>query len=136
MSYISLVPDSKKMTLTWEEYEDEDIGDIRDFVFPGIWEVCHRCNGKGIHDHESLSNGFSMQDDFVDQDFIEDYQRGVYDVQCSVCNGRTTCLVIDRNKVKHCSTLKVQADLVLYEKIEEEYYQSLQEQAAERRAGC
>lgn len=57
--------------------------------------VCPRCRGEGTHDHPAFSNGFTRDDEFVDEDFIHEYMSGTYDVTCSVCDGRRVVPEID-----------------------------------------
>lgn len=81
---------SEKITFTrWNDAEDESV----EVSIPARYEVCDRCHGRGTHDHPAFSNGFTRDDDFVDDDFIEEYMAGTYDVPCSECHGNRVVLV-------------------------------------------
>ena len=110
----------RKMTIkiTWE---DEDGWEHKDFL-PGKYEVCDRCRGRGVHDHEAFSNGISPQDFAEDPDFAEDYQRGRYDVRCSVCDGKRVVLVPDEDSLDEDQ-----------KKILDQYYENLRADAEYRR---
>jgi hypothetical protein len=57
---------------------------------PGKMEVCPRCNGIGRHDRDDIDCSKlvdNMRED-GDEDGIEGYFRGDYDVICSECHGR------------------------------------------------
>jgi hypothetical protein len=58
-------------------------------------EVCPRCRGEGKHDHPAFSNGISQEEFEEDPDFADNYHAGVYDVQCTECNGLRVVDVID-----------------------------------------
>lgn len=61
---------------------------------PAKYEVCYRCEGRGVHD--CFSGGFtSEQADEWGPEFIEDYKEGVYDKRCEECNGDHVVAVID-----------------------------------------
>jgi hypothetical protein len=75
-----------------EDFEFPD-GTFGDLTVPAKYEVCWRCSGTGEHD--CFEGGFSMSDEFVDQDFLEDYHRGVYTITCTVCKGKRVELVPD-----------------------------------------
>lgn len=62
---------------------------------PCRFEVCPRCEGKGVHDHPAFSNGISRDQFDEDPDFAEDYFKGRYDVRCSECNGERVVSVPD-----------------------------------------
>lgn len=57
-------------------------------TLPAVFVVCERCRGRGVHDHPAFANGFTRDDEFVDDDFIESYMRGDYDVRCEECGGK------------------------------------------------
>lgn len=61
--------------------------------------VCPRCRGEGTHDHPAFSNGFTRDDEFVDDEFIEQYMAGAYDVSCSVCNGNRVIPEVDESRL-------------------------------------
>lgn len=61
---------------------------------PARFEVCGRCHGRGVHD--CFEGGFSMSDEFVNDEFLEDYfERRIYDVDCSECGGLRVVPVLD-----------------------------------------
>jgi hypothetical protein len=65
--------------------------------FPAKLELCSRCRGEGTHTNPSIDgNGITQSEmDELGEDFREDYMRGVYDVQCSVCKGKRVVEVPD-----------------------------------------
>jgi hypothetical protein len=81
------------------KYGIDNDNDRVEFPVSAHMEVCDRCNGTGTHDHPAFANGFTRDDDFVDDDFIEDYQAGMFDVTCSECNGRNVVAVPDWSAV-------------------------------------
>lgn len=116
------------VTVKWE---DEDGWEHED-VLPGKFEVCDRCRGKGVHDHEAFSNGISAQDFAEDCDFEESYRKGHYDVPCSVCDGKRVMLIPDEDSLNEDQ-----------KKILEQYYENQRADAdyhreceAERRMGA
>lgn len=64
--------------------------EIDGVAIPSKFEVCPRCEGKGVHDHPAFSNGITAEDwngpDW-DDDSREGYLVGRYDVACSECGG-------------------------------------------------
>lgn len=94
-------------------------GGTGELELPSKLEVCGRCRGRGVHDHEAFSNGISMDEFREDPDFYDDYRAGVYDVTCSECGGRNVVPVVDE-------VLTTAADL-------QAYYRHLQEEASYRR---
>lgn len=105
----------------------------RELLLPAVWEVCHRCDGAGEHDHPAFSDGFTGSEwrelCHDDPDWPEDYARGVYSVACEVCKGRTTVAVVNREA---CTPEQLQA---LDEHDEAERYADA-ERAAERWMGA
>lgn len=94
------------------------------------WEVCPTCNGKGKHTNPSIdAHGISSDEFAEDPDFAEDYHRGIYDVPCYECKGRTTSLGIDLKNTS-AETLKYIEDWFR----DEASYRA--EVAAERRMGA
>lgn len=68
--------------------------------FPTKYEVCPVCNGKGTHVNPSIDAGGLTYEDFdQDPEFYHDYMSGMYDVTCNHCEGRTTILVVDRDRL-------------------------------------
>jgi hypothetical protein len=103
---------------------------LTDLHLPAKAEVCYRCNGKGVHDHEAFSNGITS-DDWAQWDYDERdaYQRGDYDVTCTVCDGRRVTLIPDPER---CS----QSGLATFSEWERSYEQGRAEAEAERRVGA
>lgn len=57
------------------------------------WHVCPRCHGEGHYVNPDIDGNGLTSDDIErlgGEDFIEDYQQGVYDVPCELCGTRTT----------------------------------------------
>jgi hypothetical protein len=79
--------------LPLDEDEDGPVG-IR---IPAKFEVCSRCQGRGSHDPEAFSGGFSQEDFDEDPDFKESYLSGEYDVRCEECGGERVTLEPDRD---------------------------------------
>ena len=78
----------------WVELED---GTEEEQTLPSRKVVCYRCNGSGVHD--AWEGGFSMDDEFVDDDFLDDYRQGIYDVLCSECHGRNVVDEVDEDSL-------------------------------------
>lgn len=92
---------------------------------PAKYEVCYRCEGRGVHD--CFSGGFtSEQADEWGPEFIEDYKEGVYDKRCEECNGDRVVAVIDRDS---CDP----ETLAAYDKAEQDRLDYEAECAAEAR---
>ena len=72
--------------------EDDDGNEV-EHQLPAEWVVCFRCEGNGkVVDPGVDGDGFTMSEMNEDPDFKEDYFSGFYDIECPVCNGRTTVL--------------------------------------------
>lgn len=79
--------------------EDEEGEYTEEVFFPAKYEVCSRCQGRGVHDHPAFANGITSSEwDECDEDDRESYMRGDYDVRCSECDGERVVLVVDRKK--------------------------------------
>ena len=108
---------------------DENGDEIK---LPTHKEVCGRCKGTGKHVNPAVDgNGITESDrmDWADDDFMEDYMNGVYDVRCEECDGNNVVDVVDVERLS--PELRKQYE----DAIEEEYdYRSMQ--AAERRMGA
>lgn len=70
-------------------------GGTGELALPSKFEVCSRCEGRGVHDHDAFSNGISAEDFESDPDFRDDYLAGVYNVPCSVCGGLRVVPTVD-----------------------------------------
>lgn len=76
-------------------FEDEDHPDGWDVKLPARWEICDRCEGDGHHSNPSI-DGNGLPEEFAeDEEFMQGYMRGAYDVACEVCSGRGRVLVVD-----------------------------------------
>jgi len=80
---------------TWFAFFDNAQEDGTVVTLPLRREVCPRCDGRGVHDHEAFSNGISAEDFAEDSEFAEAYWEGAYNVPCSECNGRNVVDVVD-----------------------------------------
>ena len=56
------------------------------------WEVCPRCAGAGSHGNPAF-DGAPISD--FDEEFLDGYFSGDFDVSCAECGGRTTVKVDD-----------------------------------------
>ena len=56
------------------------------------WEVCPRCAGAGSHGNPAF-DGAPISD--FDEEFLDGYFAGDFDVSCAECGGRTTVKVDD-----------------------------------------
>lgn len=127
MNYRFLKPDNQRQVIVFT-YENDD-GEEQTHDLPATVEVCDRCGGRGVHDPDGFSAGFSADDFAQDPDFAEDYMRGTYDVRCTECHGRNVVLVVDRDRADKdvLATMDQWCD-------DEHAYRA--EVAAERRMGC
>jgi hypothetical protein len=107
-----------------------DFQECEDVRLPTRRIVCPRCDGKGTHDHPAF-NGFTQSDreDWADDDFMEEYRRGSYDVLCEECEGRN---VVDEVDEERCDP----AVLKLWAQWCRDGYEYRAECAAERRMGA
>ena len=98
-----------------------------ELVLPAKYEVCWRCEGKGVHD---CWEGGMTGDEMAEQgpDFFDDYMSGMYDTQCSDCKGQRVLLTVSRDECRA-------EDLVLYERHLEQEAAYQAEIEAERRFG-
>lgn len=93
------------------------------------WQVCGTCHGKGKHVNPSIdAHGLSYEDMHDDPEFAEEYLRGMYDVPCYECKGRTTTLTVDEKGTSQ-ETLKFITDWI------DDMYAARRECYAERRMG-
>lgn len=110
------------MRETIEVRWEDDEGCEQSAAIPARYEVCGRCHGRGVHDHEAFANGISPEEFAEDPDFAEDYFKGVYDVQCSECHGKRVVLVPDEEDLNEEER-----------KVLEIYYENLRARAVYRR---
>ena len=106
---------------------DEDDEDIFAWVaFPGKFEVCGNCHGKGSHVNRAIDgNGLTQEDFAEDPDFMEAYMSGVYDVACDECGGNRVILVPTTEEGRKAVDYVMQG-----------YHETQAEYAAERRMGA
>lgn len=105
----------------------DDEGD--EIELPGKWEICHRCRGNGTHTNPNI-DGNGLPQEFVDDDdFMDEYMRGVYDVPCSECGGPGKIVVIDEER---CNPDQIKR----YEEEQQELADLRHMEAMERAAGC
>jgi len=69
---------------------------------PARWVVCPRCDGRGQHSNPAIDgHGIGAEEwngpDWDDES-REAYRRGLWDVSCCRCGGRTTVLEVDRER--------------------------------------
>lgn len=103
-------------------------------LLPARWSICPRCDGNGHHDHPAFANGISSDDiaECGDEEFVEAYLAGQYDVPCTECKGEGKVLEVDDRRL----TPQQQEDYL-------EHLQNLRDEAiwkaeaeAERRMGA
>lgn len=117
-------------TLDVETCNDE--GEEITLHLPARYEVCGRCRGNGIHVNPAIDgNGITQADreDWADDDFMDDYRAGVYDVRCEECGGNRVVPVVDEERADP-------KDLALYRQHNREMAELRAEEAAERRMGA
>jgi hypothetical protein len=102
----------------------DDDGGSEDVWLPMKYEVCGRCEGKGVHD---CWDGGMTGDEMAEQgpDFYEDYMGGMYDKQCDECKGERVVAVVNR-------TLVTKEMLERYDRHEEAMYGLYAAEQAER----
>lgn len=108
------------MSLTTKAPWDESL------EIPAIYEICGRCEGKGTHTNPAIDGngiGQAERDDWADDDFMEDYMNGVYDVRCE-----EGC---ENGKVLVPDVLSLTSD---QQKELEDWHQQVAEDRAERAA--
>lgn len=103
---------------------------LGDTIYPGKYEVCYGCHGKGTHVNRAIDgNGLDPNDPDLDEEFWEMYTSGAYDVLCDTCKGQRVVAVLDEDKATPAQVREV-------EEWAQEEYEYQRECAAERRAGC
>jgi hypothetical protein len=112
--------------------EDDDGYYQTEVSLPAKWEVCGRCDGRGVHDPEAFAQGFSSEDFAEDPDFAEDYIAGKYDITCSECDGRTTVKEVNIDRLTPEQNVEYEKYLE-HQRCMRDYRA---EEAYERRMGC
>lgn len=82
----------RKIITVYNEETDEYDKEVN---LPGKWEICWRCRGEGVHDHEAFSNGFTGNEEWFDEDCREAYYNGQFEVPCDECGGSGKIVVVD-----------------------------------------
>lgn len=83
--------DEATMTVT---YNDE----CESYTFPFQYEVCMTCQGTGTHVNREIDGNGLSDENLADEDFMEEYLQGSYDMVCEECHGRRVVPVIDEDK--------------------------------------
>lgn len=66
---------------------DDETGECIEEPLPVRWEICATCEGEGKHVNPSIDAGGLREEEYYDDDFMDGYMSGVYDVVCSYCGG-------------------------------------------------
>lgn len=90
--------------------------------------LCPRCDGEGKHVNPAV-DGWSVSDEHVDEDFIESYFAGHYDVVCEQCHGNKVVKEVDEER---CTPEQFQQ----YVEQIKDYWETEAMYAAERRMGA
>jgi hypothetical protein len=128
--------DPKRMLIVMLEdcNDDESVPEHeeRETAFRAYFEVCGRCDGKGVRDHEAFSNGISMQEFDEDPEFHKAYMEGRYDVVCFLCSGARVVFELNESEAKreHPEAYK------RYLEYQRDERRHLAEIAYERNMGC
>lgn len=66
------------------------------------FEVCPTCNGRGSYVNPNIDRHGLTQEDFdEDPEFFEEYQSGMYDLECGHCQGmRVIPIPLDKDMLK------------------------------------
>lgn len=79
-------------------YVDNDEGGVDEIELPWKWEICDRCHGNGTHVNPAV-DGWSRNDEWVDDDFVEGYFEGRYDVRCEEGCDNGKARVVDESRM-------------------------------------
>ena len=94
----------------------------------GHKKTCHICQGRGSFVNPAIdSNGLS-EEDFYDEDFMESYRSGVYNMTCPLCNGEGQFTYYDKDNQK---TLIAREFVSQYNDKIDCHYQDIRERARE-----
>jgi RecJ-like exonuclease len=116
--------DEKNMVFTINKDEEE-------IKIPARYEVCSVCEGKGSHVNPSVdSNGITADEWYREwnHESREDYLGGLYDVECFECKGKRVVPVPNRDYTNP-------NDLYIWDKLEEDSYNSAYEEINEMKYG-
>lgn len=117
-------------TIELRTFDDEGYELVLDI--PARGEVCWRCDGEGTHVNPAIDgNGITEMDrmDWADDDFMDDYRSGVYDIRCDECHGERILWVPDESRARP-------EDLAAWRKHEEQEYEYQAMVLAEQRMGA
>ena len=123
----------------YETYPDLPIDDMSSDdileMLPTHKVVCSRCNGRGSHDPDAWSNGFTTSEFnelFETPEERNDYFSGAYDVPCEECHGNNVVDDVNEDVLND-------NEEVLFKYLQERYQEEADSRAtmeAERRMGC
>ena len=89
--------DANSMTITKTLYNDDE-GEEFVVEFKARFEVCPICDGHGSHVNPSIDAGgicLGGYDHDCDDEFLNDYTNGTFDIACQTCDGRRVVPMID-----------------------------------------
>ena len=83
------------------EIYDSETDEETAYVLPGKYEVCPECMGKGtiVNPNIDRYHGITRKEFDNDSQFFEDYQSGIYDIECFQCKGLRVIEVIDETRL-------------------------------------
>lgn len=111
-------------------FTDGPDGEYFDLVWPGIKEICVRCDGEGTHVNPAIDeHGISPEEFRKDPEFKQAYFEGRYDITCQMCEGEKIILSPDLGSLP----INVREE---YEKMQRHHDQVERESASERRWGA
>lgn len=100
-------------------------GEITKAHIPFEWEICHACRGDGSHSNRL---GVINVDDWDDEE-LDGYFAGRYDVPCECCDGS--------GKVRHIVTASLPEDVQQFiEEYRRDYSENLEERRSEMMWGA
>lgn len=62
---------------------------------PMHWKVCGVCGGEGKHVNPAIDAGGLSEEMMQDEEFLDGYASGVYDVPCNRCGGKRVVPGVD-----------------------------------------
>ena len=69
--------------------------DGTELELPMKYEVCPVCEGKGKHVNPAIDAGGLSEEMMEDEEFLDGYAGGVYDVPCNRCEGKRVVPVVN-----------------------------------------